>query len=120
MGQVDVPASEPWRRCKAPGMGTGAHGEWFSHLTTACTCTQDMFIETLAEATEVGLSDICVLFLREKCGKRLLSSSIEVTVCHRPDSEYYQTSKDRTSEISREGDNQREIIRVESRSQFGP
>jgi hypothetical protein len=67
-----------------------------------------MFIETLAEATEVGLSDICVLFLREKCGKRLLSSAIEVTVWHRSDSECHQPPNDPPSEIEIEthGDNE--------------
>jgi hypothetical protein len=41
---------------------------------------QDAFIETVAMTTRVPLSDICVLSLKEKCGRRLLSNAVEVTV----------------------------------------
>jgi hypothetical protein len=40
---------------------------------------QDMFIEAVAATAQVGLSDVCVLSLKEKCGRRLLSIATEIT-----------------------------------------
>jgi len=49
------------------------------NITSWTQAKQDLFIEAIAATCNVDLSDVCILSLREKCGRRLLSTATEIT-----------------------------------------
>ena len=73
---------------------SGSKGGWIQttvtisdmNIATWTQQRQDIFIEAVSETAQVPLSDVCVLSLKEKCGRRLLSIATEVTFQVRADS----------------------------------
>ena len=73
---------------------SGSKGGWIQttvtisdmNIATWTQQRQDIFIEAVSETAQVPLSDVCVLSLKEKCGRRLLSIATEITFQVRADS----------------------------------